>query len=102
LRLIKLLLKDRARVHPFAGNGGSWREAVIGRSPNVSQMQQRTRTRRSIGLHMSQTAPENLRELVEVCPLERHVPSTLDNRHHQAGPACPFRANSRQLIQSSQ
>jgi len=23
LRLIKLLLKDRARVHPFAGNGGS-------------------------------------------------------------------------------
>jgi hypothetical protein len=29
LRLIKLLLKDRARVHPFAGNGGSWRKAVI-------------------------------------------------------------------------
>jgi hypothetical protein len=27
LRLITLLLKDRARVHPFAGNGGSWREA---------------------------------------------------------------------------
>jgi hypothetical protein len=27
LRLIKLLLKDRARVHPFAGNGGSWRQA---------------------------------------------------------------------------
>jgi hypothetical protein len=25
LRLIKLLLKDRARVHPFAGNGGSCR-----------------------------------------------------------------------------
>ena len=25
LRLIKLSLKDRARVHPFAGNGGSWR-----------------------------------------------------------------------------
>jgi hypothetical protein len=25
LRLIKLLLKDRAHVHPFAGNGGSWR-----------------------------------------------------------------------------
>jgi hypothetical protein len=24
LRLIKLLLKDRAHVHPFAGNGGSW------------------------------------------------------------------------------
>jgi hypothetical protein len=23
LRLIKLLLKDRARVHPFADNGGS-------------------------------------------------------------------------------
>jgi hypothetical protein len=23
LRLIKLLLKDRAPVHPFAGNGGS-------------------------------------------------------------------------------
>src|SRR6202011_737602 len=30
LRLIKLLLKDRARVHPFAGNGGSWR---VKRSP---------------------------------------------------------------------
>ena len=30
LRLIKLLLKDRARVHPFAGNGGSW--AQSGRS----------------------------------------------------------------------
>jgi hypothetical protein len=29
LRLIKLLLKDRARVHPFAGNGGSSREADI-------------------------------------------------------------------------
>jgi hypothetical protein len=29
LRLIKLLLEDRARVHPFAGNGGSWREADI-------------------------------------------------------------------------
>src|SRR6202048_2279588 len=29
LRLIKLLLKDRARVHPFAGNGGSWRKAVV-------------------------------------------------------------------------
>jgi hypothetical protein len=29
LRLIKLLLKDRARVHPFAGNGGSWRKADI-------------------------------------------------------------------------
>ena len=26
LRLIKLLLKDRARMHPFAGNGGSWRK----------------------------------------------------------------------------
>jgi hypothetical protein len=25
LRLIKRLLKDRARVHPFAGNGGFWR-----------------------------------------------------------------------------
>jgi hypothetical protein len=24
-----LSLKDRARVHPFAGNGGSWREAAI-------------------------------------------------------------------------
>jgi hypothetical protein len=29
LRLIKLLLEDRARAHPFAGNGGSWREAGI-------------------------------------------------------------------------
>jgi hypothetical protein len=27
LRLIKLLLS--ARVHPFAGNGGSWRKADI-------------------------------------------------------------------------
>jgi len=27
LRLIKLTLKDRARVHPFAGNGSSWRKA---------------------------------------------------------------------------
>jgi hypothetical protein len=27
--LIKLLLKDRARVHPFAGKGGSWRKAVV-------------------------------------------------------------------------
>jgi hypothetical protein len=25
LRLIKLLLKDRARLHPSPGNGGSWR-----------------------------------------------------------------------------
>jgi hypothetical protein len=23
------LLKDRARVHPFAGNGGSWRKAAV-------------------------------------------------------------------------
>jgi hypothetical protein len=29
LRLIKLLLEDRARLHPFAGNGGSWRKADI-------------------------------------------------------------------------
>jgi hypothetical protein len=29
LRLIKLLLKDRPRVHPFAGNGGSWRKADV-------------------------------------------------------------------------
>ena len=29
LRLIKLLLKDRARVHPFADNGGSWRKADV-------------------------------------------------------------------------
>jgi hypothetical protein len=33
--LIKLLLKDRARVHPFAGNGGSWRKAGIGRNADV-------------------------------------------------------------------
>jgi hypothetical protein len=32
LRLIKLLLKDRARAHPFAGNGGSWRKAGIPQS----------------------------------------------------------------------
>jgi hypothetical protein len=25
------MLKDRARVHPFGGNGGSWRKAVVGR-----------------------------------------------------------------------
>src|SRR4051794_40077279 len=24
IAMIKLLFKDRARVHPFAGNGGSW------------------------------------------------------------------------------
>jgi hypothetical protein len=29
LRLIKLLLEDRAYVHPFAGNGGSWRQAGV-------------------------------------------------------------------------
>jgi hypothetical protein len=29
LRLIKPSLKDRARVHPFAGNGGSWRKAAV-------------------------------------------------------------------------
>jgi hypothetical protein len=29
LRLNKLLLKDRAPVHPFAGIGGSWRKAVV-------------------------------------------------------------------------
>jgi hypothetical protein len=29
LRLIKLLRKDRARVHPFAGNDGSWRIADV-------------------------------------------------------------------------
>jgi hypothetical protein len=23
------LLKDRARMHPFAGNGGSWRRAAV-------------------------------------------------------------------------
>jgi hypothetical protein len=33
--------------------GSFWRKAVIGRSPNVSEVQQETRTRRSIGLHMS-------------------------------------------------
>jgi hypothetical protein len=25
LRLIRLSLKDRTRVHPFSDNGGSWR-----------------------------------------------------------------------------
>jgi hypothetical protein len=29
LRLIKLTLKDRPHVHPFAGNGSSWRKAAI-------------------------------------------------------------------------
>jgi len=29
LRLIKPLPEDRARAHPFAGNGGSWRIAVV-------------------------------------------------------------------------
>jgi hypothetical protein len=29
LRLIKLTPKDRVRVHPFAGNGSSWRNADI-------------------------------------------------------------------------
>jgi hypothetical protein len=42
LRLIKLLLKDRARVHPFAGNGGSWREADVRRTACVSQCHTRT------------------------------------------------------------
>jgi hypothetical protein len=37
LRLIKLLLKDRAAVHPFAGNGGSWRKAVIKHRPIGAQ-----------------------------------------------------------------
>ncbi len=27
--MFQLLLKDRARVHPFAGNGGSWRKVDI-------------------------------------------------------------------------
>jgi hypothetical protein len=35
LRLIKLLLKDRARVHPSAGNGRFWRKAVIRRNNDV-------------------------------------------------------------------
>jgi hypothetical protein len=34
LRLIKLLLKDRARVHPFAGNGGSWHLSDMPRCPS--------------------------------------------------------------------
>ena len=32
LRLIKLLLKDRARVHPFAGNGGSSAKPAVAES----------------------------------------------------------------------
>jgi hypothetical protein len=36
LRLIKLTPTDRARVHPFAGNGSSWREADVGQSNDVS------------------------------------------------------------------
>jgi len=31
----------------------------------------------------------------EVCPLARHVRSTLDSGHRQAAPACPFRAKPR-------
>jgi hypothetical protein len=73
-------------------NGCFWRKAVIGRSPNVGQVQQETRTRRSIGSHMSQSAPENLRELVKVCPLERHVRSSTDivrpPRHVRFVPIC--------------
>src|ERR1035437_1150246 len=30
----------------------------------------------------------------EVCPLARHVRSTLDSRHREAAPPCPFRANT--------
>jgi hypothetical protein len=30
------LSKNRARMHPFAGNGGSWREADIRRNTDVS------------------------------------------------------------------
>ena len=41
LRLIKLLLKDRARVHPFAGKGGSWRKAGIGRNADLCRHFQR-------------------------------------------------------------
>jgi hypothetical protein len=37
LRLIKLTLKDRARVHRFAGNG-SWPKAVIGRFDEVRKV----------------------------------------------------------------
>jgi hypothetical protein len=36
LRLIKLLPEDRARVHPFAGSGGSRRRADIRRNSHVS------------------------------------------------------------------
>jgi hypothetical protein len=36
LRLIKLTLKDGARVHPFAGNGSSWRESDVRSNPDVS------------------------------------------------------------------
>src|SRR3984893_13017123 len=31
-------------------------------------------------------------ESLEVCSLEQHVRSTLNSRHRQAAPACPFRA----------
>jgi hypothetical protein len=36
LRLIKPLPKDRARVHPFAGSGGSWRRAELTPYRNAS------------------------------------------------------------------
>ena len=36
LRLIKPLLKDRARVHPLAGNSNSWREADLTQYSNAS------------------------------------------------------------------
>jgi hypothetical protein len=41
-----------------AGDGSSWREAVITQSSNVSYVHQETRSRRSIGLHMSQFVSE--------------------------------------------
>jgi hypothetical protein len=34
------MLKDRARVHPFGGNGGSWREADIRQTAQVLTEQQ--------------------------------------------------------------
>jgi len=53
LRLIKLLLKDRARVHPFAGSGDSWRKAVGG-----SQVRALVRPPSSLRKpHVSDTTP---------------------------------------------
>jgi hypothetical protein len=46
LRLIKLLLKDRARVHPFADDGGSWR-ILLQKSQKAQRLISRQRTKQA-------------------------------------------------------